>query len=270
MPRISLPNAPAAAAPLTTVITTREPEDWRRLQRDVATILAECGLSVEVEKTVQLARGRAEIDVHAVETIGGRTHTIFCECKFWKRAIPQNVVHSFRTVVADGGANVGYLITSSPFQSGAFSAAELTNLRLVTWPEFQAEFEATWIEHYLHPEVTRRLELLTDYTEPLAPRAFTDLDENGKQRFIEVRNRHVDLGQVAMLFTIYVQMPGYKAPELPLRPRYTPSSPSAFMPDELLDAIAYRDFFEILVANGERATAELSEALGEPTTGSAR
>lgn len=227
-PGIRLPNAPAAATPLPTVITTREPEDWRGLQLDVATIFAECGLSVEVEKTVQLARGHAEIDVLAVETIGGRTHKIFCECKHWKSAVPQHVIHSFRTVVAEGGANVGYVITSSAFQSGAFSAAELRNLRLVTWPEFQAEFEATWLELYFHPEVTRRLELLTDYTEPLAPKAFVDLDEEGKQRFIEVRNRYVDLGQVAMFFSTYAQMPGYKAAELSLRrgTRLRPPPPS--------------------------------------------
>jgi restriction system protein len=246
------------------VITARQPEDWRGLQRDVAAILDECGFAVEVEKTVQLARGQAALDVYAVESIGGRTYTIFCECKLWKSAIPQHVIHSFRTVVADGGANVGYVITSSAFQRGAFSAAERTNLRLVMWPEFQAEFESTWIDTCFRPQVTKRLDPLMTYTEPLLPRAFVDLDEDGKERFMEVRKRHIDLGVVAMMLTTYMQMLSHKVPDLPLRPRFTPS---AVMPPELLDATGYRDLFEILMAAGEAAMAELREALGLPPDG---
>lgn len=251
------------------MITARHPKDWQGLQRDVSLILDECGFSVEVEKTVQLARGQANVDVHAVESIGGRKHTIFCECKFWTSAIPQHVIHSFRTVVAEGGANVGYVITSSVFQRGAFSAAQLTNLRLVTWPEFQAEFESTWINNYFRPEVTRRLDPLLTYVEPLLPKAFVDLDDDGKQRFIEVRQRHIDLGAVAMMFTTYMQMLSPKIPDLPLRLRFTPSSPSAVMPSGLLDTTAYRDFFEILIESGEHAIAELRQALGLPSGGSA-
>lgn len=117
------------------MITTRQPENWRALQRDVARILGECGFEAEIEKTVTLARGQAEVDVYAVETVRGRTNTIYCECKLWNASIPQGVIHAFRSVVADGGANVGYVITSSAFQRGAFAAAELTSLRLVTWTE---------------------------------------------------------------------------------------------------------------------------------------
>ena len=165
-------------------------------------------------------------------------------------------------MVAEGGANVGYVITSSAFQRGALSAAQLTNLRLVTWPEFQAEFESTWINNYFCPEVTRRLDPLLTYVEPLLPRAFVDLDDDGKQRFIEVRERYIDLGAVAMMFTTYMQMLSPKIPDLPLRPRFMPSSPSAVMPSGLIDATAYRDFFEILIASGEHAIAELRQALG--------
>lgn len=251
------------------MLTTRYPADWQGLQRDVADILEECGFSVQIEKTVQLARGQANIDVLAVERTGGRTQTIFCECKFWKSSIPQKEIHSFRTVVAEGGANIGYFITSSAFQRGALSAAELTNLRLVTWPEFQEEFERTWIENYFLPQVTERLDLLMTYTEPLLPKAFDDLDDEGKQRFIEVRNRYVDLGVITMMFTTYMQMVSSNLPDLPLRTRYVPSSPSAVMPVGLLEATAYRDLFEIMLDGGEQAIAELRQALDLPPRESA-
>lgn len=112
------------------MITDREPADWRELQTLVARILAECGMQSEVEKSIALARGAAEVDVVALEAVQGRTNTIFCECKLWKSSVPQTVIHAFRTVVSDSGANVGYVITSSGFQRGAFAAADLTNLRL--------------------------------------------------------------------------------------------------------------------------------------------
>ena len=45
----------------------------------------------------------------ATETTHGRVYTIFCECKNWKRRVPQTVTHAFRTVVAEAGAHIGYL-----------------------------------------------------------------------------------------------------------------------------------------------------------------
>jgi restriction system protein len=55
------------------------------------------------------------------------------------------VIHSFRTVVSDIGANIGYIIAPSGFQSGSVNASEFTNIKLVTWEEFQNEFEETWL-----------------------------------------------------------------------------------------------------------------------------
>lgn len=248
------------------MITERQPEDWRELQSEVARILAECGMQSEVEKTVTLARDTAEVDVVAVETIQGRTNTIYCECKRWKSSIPKNVIHSFRTVVADGGANVGYVITSSNFQRGALAAADLTNLRLVTWPEFQAEFENTWIERYLRPEVTKRLDGFMELVEPLLPRAFDELSEPAKLKYLGLREKYFDLGATAMLFTTYFKMIHPDLPDLPLRDRWKPSSDATEMPSGLLDAAAYGDFLDILIPFGERAATELKAVLFSEAT----
>ncbi|MCB9333861.1 MAG: restriction endonuclease [Lewinellaceae bacterium] len=70
------------------------------------------------------------MDVYAEETIKGRKYSIICECKHWKSNIPQSVIHGFRTVTADLGCNIGYIITTSDFQLGATKAAELTNVEL--------------------------------------------------------------------------------------------------------------------------------------------
>ncbi|MFF1831506.1 restriction endonuclease [Paenarthrobacter sp. NPDC058040] len=249
------------------MITEKHPETWRDLQNEVAKILADCGMQTDVEKTVTLVRDVADIDVVALETANGRTNTIFCECKRWKSSIPKNVVHGFRTIVQDGGANVGYIITSKGFQRGAYGAADLTNLRLVTWREFQDEFEDLWIEQHLRPEVTRRLDELMELVEPLLPRAFKQLSEPAKAKYLELREKYWELGATAMLFTTYFKMIHPEVPDLPLRDRV--SSSSTGMPDALLDATGYRDFLDILLPLGEQAAEELKAVLhSEPTASS--
>lgn len=67
-----------------------------------------------------------------------------CECKFWKRAAPQEIVHAFRTVLVDVGAHRGFIISSSGFQEGAYAAARNTNIDLLTFAELQAIFADRW------------------------------------------------------------------------------------------------------------------------------
>ena len=119
------------------MITRKAPESWQALQTEVGRILSECGFAIEVEKKIHSARGAVEVDVYAEETVRGRKYTIACECKHWRSRIPQAVVHGFRTVVQEIGANIGYIISMEGFQSGAVAAGDLTNLKLVTWQEFQ-------------------------------------------------------------------------------------------------------------------------------------
>ncbi len=92
------------------MITRSIPDSWQALQTEVGRILSECGFAVEVEKKIGSARGAVELDVYAEETIRGRRYTIACECKYWKSRIPQAVIHGFRTVVQEIGANVGYIV----------------------------------------------------------------------------------------------------------------------------------------------------------------
>jgi len=146
------------------MISSRQPGGWQELQEDVGAVLRECGLTVEIEKRLDTARGTVQIDVYSEEVVNGRKYVILCECKHWKHSVPQNVIHGFRSVVADSGANLGYIISSAGFQSGAFSAADLTNVRLMTWSEFQEEFEATWIERHLRRFFFENLGRIIDYT----------------------------------------------------------------------------------------------------------
>jgi hypothetical protein len=46
----------------------------------------------------------------------------------------------------EAGANVGFIISSNGFQSGAVETAKNTNIDLVTWEEFQSRFYDRWFE----------------------------------------------------------------------------------------------------------------------------
>jgi restriction system protein len=158
------------------MITSAVPQTWQGLQAEVARILNECGFAVQVEKTVHTARGDVEIDVYAQETVRGRTYAIACECKHWKARIPQHVVHAFRTVVTETGANVGYLISTAGFQSGSHKASGFTNLQLVDWREFQDLFEESWFESFFTQEIHRRLSSLMTYAEGFLPAWWDRMD----------------------------------------------------------------------------------------------
>jgi restriction system protein len=246
------------------MLTTSAPGDWKALQADVAQILEECGFAVQVEKHLETIRGSVEIDVWAEELVAGRPYTLFCECKHWSSNVPQGVIHAFRTVVADSGANVGYIISSSGFQSGAFSASDLTNIRLLTWDEFQEEFTQTWVENYLLVEVTRRFDRLFSYTEPLAnPRQWDDLTEEGQKAFVALHFKYGVFGALMMMFTPYASnwVTGGLAPELPIRSRMKDNGKEEPLPDEVLDARGYRDFLDAATSHWQQAEAEFRAAL---------
>ncbi|MGV8057766.1 MAG: restriction endonuclease [Smithellaceae bacterium] len=127
------------------MIIEQEPENWQDLQALTAKVFTEMGCMPEVEKKIKTVRGTVEIDVYVQD----QTHTppliLLCECKHWSKRIPKNVVHAFRTVAADFGANRGYIISKAGFQSGALEAAQNSNIVLLDWVEFQRTFYSRWV-----------------------------------------------------------------------------------------------------------------------------
>jgi hypothetical protein len=245
------------------MITEASPQSWQDLQTQVARVLQECGFTVEIERTVDTVRGSVEIDVFAVEAVDSRTYTTLVECKNWAARVPKSVIHAFRTVVADSGANVGYIVSRAGFQSGALSAAELTNVRLVTWEEFQDGFERTWLHRFFVPVMTDELDALFTYTEPLLPRWYHELDDEAQRRYLALREEHAPLGMLlVVLFSSYSRFLDRELPALPLRGNV----PDDGIPADMLDARAYREFLGAALVEGRKAIAEF-RAL-KPTGGS--
>ena len=203
-------------------------------------------------------RGQVEIDVFGQEAVEGRTYTVLCECKNWTARVPQNVIHGFRTVVADSGANLGYIISTAGFQSGALTATELTNVRLVTWPEFQTEFEPSWIKHHLLPTLNNRLETLWRYTEPILPfRLLDQLDTNAQRSFMQLREKHQPFWSVLFtMFSPYLKLP---IPNLPLRAQVHDAGD--FVPAPVLDAVGYSDLLDAILDYGEATLAQFKAVI---------
>ena len=146
------------------------PQTWQELQAMVGQFFSECGCDVEVEKKTDLVRGAKKIDVYVDDNWITPRSTYICECKFWQDPVPQEIVHAFRTVLHDLGANRGFIISKAGFQAGCRDAARNTNIELLTFEELQAQFFERW------------LEALSDRFVPYADRLFPYWDPTGGRR----------------------------------------------------------------------------------------
>jgi hypothetical protein len=128
------------------MIFKNKPTDWKDLELRVGQILSECGCRVERGKHLRLPRGEVDVDIYARDLTREPNLVIVCECKHWKTKVPQSTVHSFRTVMNEVGAHVGFIISSRGFQRGAIESVRNTNIELVTWEQFQERFYERWFD----------------------------------------------------------------------------------------------------------------------------
>lgn len=236
------------------MITSIEPENWRELQNEVGKILNQCGFSVEIEKKIQTVRSKVEIDVYAEEYIKGRTNIILCECKYWNTRVPQSIILSFRTIMSDFGANIGYIISKSGFQSGAFKASENTNINLVTWYQFQDAFEEIWFNEYLTHQMVERLDPLISYTEPIFPSWFDKLTNADQDHYIALKKKYEHFGWLIIQFTPYVKIERKRRPQLPIM-KFLPEFKNK-IPENIASVSGYREFLELVCNYGEHAIAQ--------------
>jgi len=168
--------------------------------------------------------------------------------------------------VNDFGANWGLIISSHGFQSGTFAAAANTNIRLLTWKEFQELFLERWFENYMQNRLRKENEPLVDYTEPMNSRVFqkaNKLDKKSNQRFSKLREKYRSFAFFAL--GLYLPLPSIlkeDIPSLPLR-RSIEASETENLPDILLDAVSFRDLLEIITNEDRKALAEFDDVFGE-------
>lgn len=248
------------------IIEPASPEHWQELQNAVGRILGEVGLAVEIDTPLELVRGQASVDVFARDYSAVPRMTYVVECKHWKSAVPQGVVHAFRTIVAESGANQGFIVSSGGFQSGAYAAAEKSNVDLLSWEEFQALFADRWYYSHALPLLHRELDPLVEYTEPINSRVFRKADAlpaEGRKEFIRLRRQHCQLSSVFM--HAYFPLLGRSKPVFPSLPLHEAlaEQPGVRLPSDLLEARTLREFVDRLVAHARDAIRQFDEVFGE-------
>ena len=120
-----------------------EPETWQDLERLILQAFSEMGYDAQKGR-LDTARGKVEIDVIARSNDSALPSLTLCECKFWNRKVSQDVIHSFRTTCSDAGANQGLVISKCGFQRGAEEKRNFTNIKTLTFLDFQERYFEEW------------------------------------------------------------------------------------------------------------------------------
>ncbi len=208
---------------LNIMITTTIPSDWRELQLEVGRILEECGFTVEIEKRVQTVRGDVRLMSMQTKKCMGEVTAIICEVQTPKLRVPPKRNPRIPNRCDRHRSEHPLPVSLSGFQQGAFKASGLTNIKLVTWEEFQIH-SRTWLGEYFSPQIAERLDDLLTYTEPFLELWFPKLSEADKQRYLSLKKQYDLFGRLVIDFTPYAQSrrdEGY--PTLPIIDRLSRS-----------------------------------------------
>lgn len=240
-------------------ITALYPETWQDLEELVRSILSESGMSAERQAQTALVRGKADIDVLATETIDGIDQLVVCECKYWGTNVPQAIVHALRTILVDLGANRGYIIARTGFQSGAFEAAKATNVRLLTLEQFQERYFDRWYKYRISA-VEDRIEAFNTYYEPLGRPGYNLLTSDAERAaYDDVWDRYAYVGYALHSFSPYIAMLGRPVtpPVLPLTHLVELEGRGMTVPDSFKALKGYREILAHLEAAALEGLAEL-------------
>jgi len=175
------------------------PLTWQDLQTNVNQILHEIGLQSEIGKIIETPRGRVEIDVYAIDINSVDKIKYIIECKNWTNAIPQSVVHSFTTVMHETGGNIGFIISQKGLQSGAEGYTKNTNIKGLTYLDFQKRYFNIWFQSYFCPKLGEFSDELIQYTEPINTRRTRKLGEltsEGQHKFSKLYEKYLHFGVI--------------------------------------------------------------------------
>ncbi len=112
-------------------------KDWVAYQEEVAGFFRDLGMESFTDVTVKGARTSHDVDVVVRGRYSGFDIMWVVECKAWAARIPKEKVLALRTIVADTGADRGFLMAESGYQSGALEAALLANITLTSVGELK-------------------------------------------------------------------------------------------------------------------------------------
>lgn len=134
---------------------------WFEFQEDIKDHFNSLGADAETNIRVQGVRTCHDIDVLVKTRFLGENITWVVEAKHWKSKVTKAQVLTLRSIVDDIGADRGFIISVAGFQSGAFEAANNTNVKLKTFDELKIDTKGL-IEAEILKTYHKRLSLLED------------------------------------------------------------------------------------------------------------
>lgn len=162
---------------------------WQAYQDSCALFFRKLGFKADVEAKVDGARGSHKVDVFVTGSVHGITFRWVVECKHWKTNVPKEKVMALMSIIQDIGADRGFLLSETGFQSGTIRAARRTNITLSSLDDLKLEAHATLIRD----DVTRLLgrrdlihkrlwglhkatgDYMSDFMKPIGEISFVDL-----------------------------------------------------------------------------------------------
>ncbi|WP_239341852.1 restriction endonuclease [Frankia sp. CiP3] len=153
---------------------------WAEYQDDVAKIFSGLGFRVRTNERIQGARGGHDIDVTARMKVAGVEQLWLIECKRWTRSVPKERVLTLLGVVADIGADRGFMFSESGYQAGAFRVAANMNVTLTSLEDFRVNAASELVDLQIRAldskleRLARAYESLWDLSEEERRAAFSN------------------------------------------------------------------------------------------------
>lgn len=120
--------------------------EWREYQQQAADFFQKFGLTAYVEHEVEGVRGVHTVDVYVEGSFHGILFRWVVECKAWKSNVPKEKVMALASIVQDVGADRGFLLSETGFQSGAVRAARKTNVTLSSLEDLAGAAEENFVD----------------------------------------------------------------------------------------------------------------------------
>lgn len=123
--------------------------NWREYQDSAAEFFCKLGLDTKIEHKIEGVRGIHEVDVFAAGKFNGIEFNWVIECKHWKSNVPKEKVMALYSIVQDVGADRGFLLSETGFQSGAINASRLSNITLTSLEDLSLTAEKLSVDYII-------------------------------------------------------------------------------------------------------------------------
>jgi len=122
------------------------PVNWKEYQEEAAGFFRKLGLNAIEEAHVEGVRGKHDIDVLVEGNYHGIDFKWVVECKAWKSNIPKEKAMALLSIVQDIGADRGFLLSETGFQSGAIRAVTGSNITLTSLADLREVVKEDLVE----------------------------------------------------------------------------------------------------------------------------